>query len=425
MLEHLELLTVDALMPIETHPNPFGFQGVCLRGEQLAADIVLADQVVGSVRTTVHPQRPRSEGHIDGETYVVESVRLRSQTSIHPKLVAALGRASNWDAEPPARYRADLSALGTSVAQAMVETYNVFIDFLRCEVGQWWIARHSTQIDPALLFFLTKARVTPRKGRSFRFAPMRQGLLRVEASPVGAILNKSMMRLLRMRTSESTRPSLVRELVTNARVQRGSGNARAAIIEVVSALEVAIGQFGQSARMAKKWQRHFAAPMKEARLSKNIQELGLRRTVAYLLPLLVSPRRLPHKDILAVTKALEVRNAMIHRGGHRRISLEEASVHIRAVETLCKVLEETALGGSRRDGSFWQPTEEPYLSIPILSDTNYSHGTVVKAGEGSIIIELEQAGGGAIPAGLGAQRGRAQRRRAPVSASVRLAKVTT
>jgi hypothetical protein len=130
------------------------------------------------------------------------------------------------------------------------------------------------------------------------------------------------------------RPNLVLELLANAESLLYDGIRRSAVIEGVSALEIAISDFAKAPRLDA---LEIPRRVPTETLKDQIEALGLRGSVRYLLPLLFSSDILADSVLTGCQAAVNARNDLVHHG-RRDVSAAAAQTFLRALREACQVL---------------------------------------------------------------------------------------
>ncbi|EHD2253254.1 hypothetical protein ABMX92_18260 [Vibrio vulnificus] len=135
----------------------------------------------------------------------------------------------------------------------------------------------------------------------------------------------------------NSRTDLVLELIANANFLFSSGHRRSAVIEICTALEVALSKFEKEGdytllELSKETNR-----VDFERIGQQIKHLGLSTSIRVLLPLIFSEREVS-KDILdASSAALQIRNNVVHQG-QRDVAEHRLRPLMPKVAELCKTL---------------------------------------------------------------------------------------
>lgn len=141
--------------------------------------------------------------------------------------------------------------------------------------------------------------------------------------------------------SEKKHANLVLELLANADLLINTGSPRSALLEGCSALEVAIGRFTDRFDKSDSIRRRFRGlfEFEPTKLSKKVDELGVRIALRLLFPLLFTEDEERNALFLQAANAMEKRNNVIHNGA-RNIAEEDVVVYLKAIRKTCLLLDE-------------------------------------------------------------------------------------
>jgi hypothetical protein len=135
--------------------------------------------------------------------------------------------------------------------------------------------------------------------------------------------------------TQDRRSSLIGELLSAADEHRDEGHGRVALTEAVSALEVALARYATQADRAGPAPTIGGVNVK--RLANHFERFGLRATVQFLLPLLLTPERLPRATLESVIEAIETRNNVVHQG-KRDVENQHLRGYLMAIRQLVEAL---------------------------------------------------------------------------------------
>ncbi len=137
--------------------------------------------------------------------------------------------------------------------------------------------------------------------------------------------------------ASDSRPNLILELLANAQLLIQENKRRSAIIEAVSALEIAVSEFAESPRIDSFVTEEFLSRMEVNSVGSQIEHLGFSGTVRYLLPILF-PREILSTEILNnCQQAIEVRNNVIHHG-QRDVNSSRIRPLVSSIRSACEIL---------------------------------------------------------------------------------------
>lgn len=136
------------------------------------------------------------------------------------------------------------------------------------------------------------------------------------------------------------RPKLTLELLANSRNLFDNGNFRSAVIEAVTALEVAVSNFGKNPNIEFLDKFVQTKRIDAKNLKGQIEHMGFSGSIRYLIPLLISKEDLPQATLDKCFQAIEVRNNVVHnKKGQRNVKRDLTQEIINEVSSCCKVLD--------------------------------------------------------------------------------------
>jgi hypothetical protein len=137
--------------------------------------------------------------------------------------------------------------------------------------------------------------------------------------------------------AQGRRSTLTLELLAGAEYLAEAGQDRAALTEMVSALEVAIGAFARSPHADKLYDARLRERLGLETLPKVVQNLGLTSSVAFVLPLLLPDDQVSSQMLAKCRNAINLRNNIVHNG-QREVEPELLTESRKAIRSLCETL---------------------------------------------------------------------------------------
>ena len=227
--------------------------------------------------------------------------------------------------------------LGHKVLQSALTTYNRFIAFVRNTKGQYWLNEHP--YSPSNLTQHNndfKARVRWGDYNWFLWRPSKVYESHILMTEEKRTIRREEWSSLQNFVAGNRNPYIVHELLANSELLLAASLRRSAVIEAVSALEVALSNYARSPDISS-----LTSELRERIDVKNFHQqvghLGLKGTVGYLLPLILSSQQLSTETLQNCQEAVEVRNTVIHRG-QRDINTGKAHKFVRSIKDACDVL---------------------------------------------------------------------------------------
>jgi hypothetical protein len=223
----------------------------------------------------------------------------------------------------------------------VISTINRLIEFCKVELGQYWLATYPADNEYLARHFQTfGARI--RQGADdnwVRWRPHAPYFTKIKGElDIDRLMDQAAWLRLQGFLSSRVPPDVVHELLAEAENLAGSERPRAAIMEAIAALEVALSRFSQSDFGRKLFSTSLAARVDVGSLKPLIRDkFGLRGSVFYLVPLLFTEEVLSTDMLTLAQEALNVRNEVVHHG-RRTIDERKLRDYLRALRALCDVL---------------------------------------------------------------------------------------
>jgi hypothetical protein len=137
--------------------------------------------------------------------------------------------------------------------------------------------------------------------------------------------------------TDVSRPNLVLELLSNSEALASSGYRRSAIIEAITALEVAVTRFADAPEIDSFLETSISSRVDVSALGNQVEHLGLSGTMRYLLPLLFSDSLLPTSLVSQCQQAIRIRGNVVHQG-QRDIDPEILMPMLKSIRDTCNIL---------------------------------------------------------------------------------------
>ena len=226
---------------------------------------------------------------------------------------------------------------GRKVLELALITYNRFIAFARNAKGQYWL--YERPYKPASLNQNTsKFRAQFKLGDHdwFPWRPPTIDQVMVVMGDNKEAIKREDWSSFQDFVAGNRNPYIVDELLTNSEFLLEAGLRRSAVIEAVSALEVALSGYAKSPDTSS-LTSEVRKRIDVSNLHQQVSHLGLKGTVRYLLPLLISPEKFPTETLQNCQKAVDVRNAVVHRG-QRDVDPAKTYRFVHAIKEACYIL---------------------------------------------------------------------------------------
>jgi hypothetical protein len=264
-------------------------------------------------------------------------------------------RAHDWSRSPEweARERkADpvlmeaWATLGEKALAAVLQTVNRLLLYARNQKGQYWLEPLDTDPDRMSsrnVQFRARVLVPPHDWVMWN--PPRRYLLNAQMQSEERFISQADWTDIKLFIASNRRADLVLELLANAEHLLAAGRRRSGVIEAVTALEVALGEFAKSPR-TDCLQPEVVRRTPIELIRQQIEHLGFSGSMRFFLPLLFSPESLNASTIQLCSSAIETRNNVVHHG-QRDVQQEAAERQIRGVRELCELLMNATTKDSR------------------------------------------------------------------------------
>ncbi len=232
--------------------------------------------------------------------------------------------------------------LGERLMETAIRYVNRLISYVRNEKGQYWLEQYvfdRENVSSHNVAFEARARIVAKGTDWFPWKPTRTGVVRVSIrmGDDPRYLRREEWQQIPDFLASKARPNLVLELLANAESLAATGHRRSALIEAVTALEIAVNRFSESPRLNEVAGSGQVDRFDIASLHSQVRHLGFSATVRYLLPLLLSEEALP-KDLLSICwNAIATRANVVHQG-QRDVDEGNLLPMVQAVRQVCEIL---------------------------------------------------------------------------------------
>jgi hypothetical protein len=229
--------------------------------------------------------------------------------------------------------------LGKEVLNLALETFNRFVDFARVEKRQYWLAHrlfNEDRIANDNIRFHAHATI-PTLG----FVPWRPNFIdtiRIEMpTSYEHAISESEWPSVQAYLFADIRPPAVKELISTSLALLDAGYTRSAIIESVTALELAVNRFASDPDIAELTPPE-SSRIEMTRLSANLKHLGFSSFFRYAIPIIFSRSRLNDQLIANSNKLVELRQTTVHAGQRSFPDLQVIRNLIEDTTRVCLIL---------------------------------------------------------------------------------------
>jgi hypothetical protein len=231
--------------------------------------------------------------------------------------------------------------LGWTVLSAVLEATNRITAWAYAEGGQYWVRERDEEAEIMMgRNSEFNARASVDGGPWIRWCPPF-----IDSFNIGVLggqrgLKQDDWNLLQGFLLSKRRPTLFRELISNAYALLAAGNSRSAVIEAVSGLEVAFRTFTRTPDPTKL--RNTGSDLIDS-LSRDSERLGFSTSFRYLLPIVIKDFEKNRVNHIETGAALDTRHNIVHNG-QREVHVDVARNHVRAVAAFAMFLDECTIG---------------------------------------------------------------------------------
>jgi len=228
-------------------------------------------------------------------------------------------------------------SIGRTTYTAVMRGLNRIIGYIRSTKGQYWLEDYpilDKNYDSELRKSETQIRFNDGKWIELRSEWVIEYTVTVP-NEQRCVAEEDWCAIQEFVQSQRREP-IVGHLLSIAEKLSREGYRRAALIEAVSAMEVALHEFGSQAIESKPTQ------CKDINtgflnLKRHLEHLGMTCSINYLLPLILEESEASHEIFGQCQKAIEERNNVVHNS-QRDVQSERLSCYLRNIRSLCQML---------------------------------------------------------------------------------------
>ncbi|AZG76339.1 hypothetical protein [Methylocystis rosea] len=235
--------------------------------------------------------------------------------------------------------------LGHNLQRIVTKRVNRLLVYARSVKGQFWLEEFEPDIDNPGQFFIRNDGRATIDGTPTRFNPDQVITLRASVHSVEHMLTAQDWPAVREFVIGESRPPLIGSLLANARHLARQGNRRNALVEAVTALEVALGKFTR--RVDAGALERFRPGLEVASIKSLREKVGFRGSFGIVIPLLFSEAEFPAALLETCREAIDLRNNVVHNG-KRDVNSDLLWKMISAIESSCRILQSHATSSDDR-----------------------------------------------------------------------------
>ncbi len=240
-----------------------------------------------------------------------------------------------------ASYQEAYTKIGIEIANAALSAFNRIISYARNIKGQYQLIEKKLFINEENLDDFNRGSQAESKiedGEWFRWCPPGPSIIYGIIDNDETYIREEDWASVSEFVQNKNRPNLVFELLANARYLYDSYHMRSSVIEAVTALEIAVSQFGKKGDMKILSTSICNNRIDIDNIGNQIKHLGFSGSIRYLIPLLINEEILPLVVLSKCYKAIEVRNNIVHQG-QRGVSSDLVEEILNGVSECCRVLD--------------------------------------------------------------------------------------
>ena len=232
----------------------------------------------------------------------------------------------------------EYARLGHRVLAASITVFNRLLMYARSEKGQYWLELQD--IDLHMMQSLNvafRAKVCIPPYGWVRWCPPSIDQLTLISLGEERYIAKDAWPSVTRFVQSKARTNLVLELLANAEALRDDGFRRSAVIEAVTALEVALSRFAESPHLDM-LDADLLARVPAESLKPQVEHLGFTGSFKYLIPLLFNDTLASRELLERCWEAIDVRQAVVHHG-QRDVDESRVRGLLNAIRTMCGLLQ--------------------------------------------------------------------------------------
>lgn len=240
--------------------------------------------------------------------------------------------------EEYATLKNEYEALGLKVLKAALTAYNRFIAFARNYKAQHWL--HERPFDENRLLTMNnafRAKVRSEDHDWVRWCPPGTDTITIYAPGRETSIKREEWKQFQEFVASDSRPDITLELLANAQLLVAKGHRRSAIIEAVSALEIAVNNFAEKGKLDKLVTNDLLSRFDAKQLQSQIEHLGFSGSLRFLLPILFPAEVLPTEVLKNCQEAINIRHNVVHNK-QRDVDEMKARPLIADVRRACEIL---------------------------------------------------------------------------------------
>jgi hypothetical protein len=237
------------------------------------------------------------------------------------------------------RLQAAYDKLGYEILRCVVGAVNRLFAFARSVQGQYWLGEYEIRFDRLRSEFVQfAAKILTPDGKWQDFIPGTVIFLGGSSvcSSERFLKQGDWRRAGEYVASEKGEP-LVGRLIANAEALADQGHTRSAMIEAVTALEVAVNEFAARPRLENALLKPHVERLGLESFRSVVKHLGFTASWKYLIPVIVPAEVLRSDIVHGCSEAISQRQNVVHNG-QRAVKGEIMMRSLRDIRAACKAL---------------------------------------------------------------------------------------
>jgi hypothetical protein len=194
---------------------------------------------------------------------------------------------------PDSSLKQQSEELGQRVHRFVLSHFNRLVSYVSAQKGQFWLEEYPIVSDAMSSDFARFSATLTVDASVCHFRPTDVHRLTITLMDESRYLREADWPKAKDFVKSAERTSLVLQLLASAESFARMDHRRAALVEAVTALEVAISEFAKSPKAQEAFGSVLAERFDTPSLKSQVEHLGLSGGVRYLLAVIFSPERLP------------------------------------------------------------------------------------------------------------------------------------
>jgi hypothetical protein len=229
-------------------------------------------------------------------------------------------------------------ALGKRVHGLALTYFNRLVAYVRTHLGQYWLEEYPIDSDRIASDFAGfNAMLKVDASDWCRFRPTDEHRMTITMMDESRYIREPDWPRAKEFVKSLQRTSLVLELLSNAELFAGTDHRRAALVEAVTGLEVAISDFAKRPKAQEAFGPLLAERLDTPSLKAQVNHLGLSGSIRYLLPVIFPQQKLPTDLLRGCQRAVEERVNVVHYG-QRDVPKDKLATYLDSIRKVCSIL---------------------------------------------------------------------------------------